>query len=171
MFTLENFITTWRKESRISINLFNKMPAGGLDYRPTAGQRNTMELLRYLSFGPYNAAAKVIAGDWQKGRSTAEMTAGMPASDFIARMAWQADALERVVNSIPSTALATESIVFPWGETLKKGEALMYPLRWLIGYRMQLFLYLKAAGAHQLNTTDCWRLPEPGAAAPTAAKP
>ena len=169
MFTLENFIRTWRKESRISINLFNKMPAGGLDYRPTPGQRNTVELLRYLSYGPYNGVAKVIAGDWQTGKSTAEMTAGMPASDFIARMAWQADALERVVNSIPFTALATESIAFPWGETLKKGEALMYPLRWLIGYRMQLFLYLKAAGAHQLNTTDCWRLVEPAGPASAAA--
>jgi hypothetical protein len=168
MFTVENFIATWRKESRISINLFNKLPAGGLDYRPTAGQRNTVELLRYLSYGPYNGVAKIIAGDWQHGKGTAEMTAGMPAADFIARMAWQADALERVVNSIPSTALATESMTFPWGENLKKGEALMYPLRWLIGYRMQLFLYLKAAGAHQLNTTDCWRLVEPAAAATPA---
>lgn len=161
MFTVENFIQTWRKESRISINLFRKMPLGGLDYRPTAGQRNTMELLRYLSYGPYNGVAKTIAGDWQAGKSTAEMTARMPASDFIARMAWQADAAERAVKSIPATALQTESMTFPWGETLKKGEALFYPLRWLIGYRMQLFLYLKAAGAHQLNTTDCWRLAEP----------
>lgn len=164
MFTLENYIATWRKESRISINLFHKMPAGGLDYRPTAGQRNTAELLRYLSYGPYNGAAKIIAGDWQAGKSTAEMTAGMPASDFAARMAWQAGALERVLHSIPATALAAETMALPWGETLTKGEALMYPLRWLIGYRMQLFLYLKAAGAHQLNTTDCWRLTEPAAA-------
>jgi hypothetical protein len=168
MFTVENFIQTWRKESRISINLFNKMPAGGLDYRPTAGQRNTVELLRYLSYGPYNGVAKVIAGDWQMGKSTAEMTAGMPASDFTARMAWQADALERVVRSIPVTALATESMTLPWGETLKKGEALMYPLRWLIGYRMQLFLYLKAAGAHQLNTSDCWRLVDAPSPAPAS---
>ncbi len=171
MFTLDHFIKTWRYESRICVNLFGKIPAGGLDYRPTPGQRSTIELLRYLSYGPYNGVAKTIAGDWQKGRPTAEMTAGMPPSDFPARMAWQADAMEREVRSISATALATEDMTFPWGETVKKAEALMTPFRWLTGYRMQLFLYLKAAGAHELKTGDCWRLPAPPAAAPAGTTP
>ncbi|MEO6096101.1 MAG: hypothetical protein ABIW76_10550 [Fibrobacteria bacterium] len=166
MFNLDYFIKTWRYESRIAVNLFGKLPAGGLDYRPSAGQRSTMELLRYLSYGPYNGVAKTIAGDWQFGRSTAEMTAGMPASDFPARMAWQADALERVVRSVPVSSLLTEDMTYPWGDTLKKAEGLLTPLRWLVGYQMQLFLYLKAAGAHQLNTGDCWRLPALATAAP-----
>lgn len=160
MLSIESFIRTWGQESRICINLFGKMPAGGLDYRPSPGQRSTLELLRYLSFGPYNGLTKVIAGDWSKGRPTAEVTAGMPASDFPARMAWQAGAAARAVRSVPASVWVTEEIVFPWGETFKKGEALIAnPLRWLIGYRMQLFLYLKAAGARELNTADCWRVP------------
>jgi hypothetical protein len=65
MFTLDYFIKTWRYESRIAVSLFGKIPAGGLDYRPSAGQRSTLELLRYLSYGPYNGVAKTIAGDWQ----------------------------------------------------------------------------------------------------------
>ncbi|MDB5102682.1 MAG: hypothetical protein JWP91_371 [Fibrobacteres bacterium] len=166
MFTVEDYIAEWRKESLICINLFSKMPAGGLDYRPTPGQRNTVELLRYLSFGPYNGLAKIIAGDWQKGRPTAEVTAGMPPSDFPARMAWQMEAMAVDMRSIPVTSLSTEMMTMPWGETLKKGLALNYPYRWLVGYRMQLFLYLKSAGAHQLNTTDCWRLPAAPAAQP-----
>jgi hypothetical protein len=164
MFTLDYFIKTWRLESRIAVNLFGKVPAGGFDYRPAAGQRSTVELLRYLSYGPYNGVAKTIAGDWQFGRPTAEMTAGMPASDFPARMAWQADAVERLVRSVPVTSLFTEEMTYPWGETVKKAEGLLTPLRWLVGYRMQLFLYLKAAGAHQLNTGDCWRAPAASAA-------
>lgn len=162
MFTVEDFIATWRKESRICINLFGKMPAGGLDYRPTPGQRSTLELLRYLSFGPYNGLTKILAGDWSHGRPTAEVTAGMPASDFPERMAWQVEAAALALRSVPVTALDAETILFPWGETARKAEGLVnYPLRWLIGYRMQLFLYLKSAGAHDLNTADCWRLPAP----------
>ncbi|HKP96244.1 MAG TPA: hypothetical protein VJ385_10840 [Fibrobacteria bacterium] len=165
MITVESFISAWRKESKICINLFSKMPAGGLDYRPTPGQRDTVELLRYLSFGPYNGVVKIVAGDWNKGRSTADVTAGMPASDFPGRMAWQAEAAAREIRSVPMSTLLHGDMVLPWGETMKRGEALFaYPLRWLTGYRMQLFLYLKAAGASQLNTGDCWRLPDPAKA-------
>lgn len=160
MFSTESFIRTWNQESRICINLFGRMPSGGLDYRPSPGQRSTLELLRYLSFGPYNGLVRVIAGDWSKGRPTAEVTAGMPASDFAGRMAWQAEAAAIAVRSAPASTWDSEEMLFPWGETLRKGDALIAnPLRWLIGYRMQLFLYLKAAGAADLNTADCWRVP------------
>ena len=166
MITIDNYIANWRKESQICINLYAKMPAGGLDYRPTAGQRNMVELLRYLSYGPYNGVAKIVAGDWTKGRPTAEVTAGMPASDFPERMAWQSEAAAREIRSVPVTTLITGDMTMPWGEILKRSEALFIPLRWLIGYRMQLFLYLKAAGATQLNTSDCWRLPASEVTAP-----
>jgi hypothetical protein len=161
MLTLESFIRTWQYESQVCINLFSKMPAGGLDYRPTPGQRSTTELLRYLSFGPYNGLVKIIAGDWNKGRPTAEVTAGMPPSDFTARMAWQSEAAARELRSVSIDTLTKGTITFPWGETMSRADGIAQPMRWLIGYRMQLFLYLKAAGAHQLNTGDCWRLPAP----------
>jgi hypothetical protein len=159
LFTLDSYISTWRKESRISVNLAGKIPPGGLDYRPTATQRTTLELLRYLSFGPYNGVHKILAGDWGVGRPTAEVVAGMPASDFAQRMAWQADAVERELRAASLSDLLTKDMTFPWGETVKRAEALITPMRWLIGYRMQLFLYLKAAGNAQLGTADCWRPP------------
>jgi hypothetical protein len=160
MFTVESLIRSWQKESQICVNLFAKMPPGGLDYRPTPGQRSTLELLRYLSYGPYNGLHKILAGDWKAGRPTAEVTAGMPASDFPERMAWQAEAAARDLRAVPVTALYQEKMTMPWNEVVVKGEGLVnYPFKWLVAYRMQLFLYLKSAGAHQLGTVDCWRLP------------
>lgn len=159
MLTIDGFIANWRKESRISVNLAGKLPPGGLDYRPTAGQRSTLELLRYLSYGPYNAVHRILIGDWNVGRPTAEVVAGMPASDFAARMAWQADAVERELRATPVGDLLAKDMTFPWGETLKRGDALMTPFRWLVGYKMQLFLYLKAAGNHELKTADLWHPP------------
>lgn len=159
LFTVDSFISTWRKESRICVNLAGAVPPGGLDYRPTAGQRNTLDLMRYLSYGPYNGVHRTLAGDWNAGRPTAEVTAGMPASDFPARMSWQADAVERELRAAPLRDLLEKDMTFPWGETVKRAEALLTPMRWLIGYRMQLFLYLKAAGNTRLGTAECWRLP------------
>ena len=165
MLTVESVIAIWEKETRVCINLASKVPVGGLDYRPSAGQRTTLELMRYLSYGPYNAARRILIGDWANGRPTAEVTAGMPASDFTARMEWQASAFARELRAASPADLANLDFTFTWGETYKRGEAIaMYPLRWLTGYRMQLFLYLKGAGNSQLGFADCWRAPVPAAA-------
>jgi hypothetical protein len=164
LFTIDSYISTWRKESDICINLAGKVPPGGLDYKPTAGQRSTLELMRYVSYGPYNGVHRVLAGDWAAGRPTAEMMAMMAASDFTARMRWQADAVARELRAVPESDLLQKEMTFPWGETVKRAEALLTPMRWLIGYKMQLFLYLKSAGNTQLGTAECWR-PGPVSAA------
>jgi hypothetical protein len=117
--------------------------------------------MRYLSYGPYNGVHRILLGDWKAGRPTADVVAGMPASDFAARMAWQFDALARELRATPLRELLELEIAFPWGETVKRADGLVSPLRWLVGYRMQLFLYLKAAGNVQLATADCWHAPKP----------
>ena len=159
MFSVESFIRAYAKESQITIDLFHKMPTGALDYRPTLSQRSTTELLRYLSYGPYNVVRRVLAGDWSLGRSVNEVTKDMPVSDFPRLMQWQSDEVARLMRAANPVALENEDFTFPWGETMKKGEGLVnQPLRWLTGYRMQLFLYLKAAGAKELGTKDLWHL-------------
>jgi hypothetical protein len=161
MYSVEQFARAYRKEALVCINLYGKIPAGGLDYRPTPGQRSTLELMRYLSYGPYNVARRIVAGDWSIGMPANEATKDMPASDFPDRMLWQANEVERIVKSVPVTSLINDEMTFPWKETLKKGEALVaYPLKWATGYRMQMFLYLKAAGAHQLGFAEAWRHPD-----------
>lgn len=161
MYTVEHFIASFEKETIQCLRMFDKIPPGGLDYRPTAGQRSTLELLRYLSFGPYNGVRRILIGDFSHGRPAAEVTRDWPASDFPRNMRWQADETARLVRSADPNDLLHKEIAFPWGDTLKRGQALVtYPLNWLSSYRMQLFLYLKAAGATQLSTPDLWHLPK-----------
>lgn len=156
MFTPQDFIAQFRKETHTCLYLFTFMPQGGLDYRPTPGQRSTLELLRYLSYGPYNGVFRTLAGDWKVGIPTAEATSGMPASDFPRRMAWQLAEVERLVGAADPNDLADKDMEFPSGDRMKRGRALVaYPLNWLSSYRMQLFLYLKAAGA-TLASSDLW---------------
>jgi hypothetical protein len=165
MYTIDHFIAAFAKECRICLQLYGKMPAGGLDYRPTAGQRSTVELLRYVSYGPYNGVRRVLAGDFTLGISAVEATKDMPPSDFPRRMAWQEAEVERMARAADPEDLRNGEIRFPWGEVMKKawgevmkkGEALVaHPLKWITAYRMQLFLYLKAAGAADLATPDIW---------------
>ena len=157
MYSVENFIASFEKETSVCLRLFAKIPPGGLDYRPTAGQRSTTELLRYLGFGPYNGVRRIVAGDWNIGKPTGEVTKDVPPSDFPRQMAWQSAEVARLVRAADPISLVTGEITFPWGDTLKRGPALVtYPLNWLSSYRMQLFLYLKAAGATQLATPDLW---------------
>jgi hypothetical protein len=158
MFSSEAFIRQFEKETRICINLLGKMPAGGLDYRPTLGQRSTLELLRYMSFGPYNTVRRIVHGDWSLGKPAAEVTKEWPASDIAAKFTWQAQEVARLVRSANPVDLETKPFTFPWGETLMRGEALVvHPLNWLSSYRMQFFLYLKAAGAKEIGTPELWR--------------
>lgn len=161
MFSVENFIASYRKESAICVHLFSRIPSGGLEYRPTPGQRSTLELLRYLTVGPANGVRRVLAGDWTLGRPAAEASKNMPPSDFVRVMQMQTEDAMRELAAFDPLRLMTETFTFPWGETLSKGEGLVNaPLKWLVGYRMQLFLYLKSAGAKDLGTRDVWHLPK-----------
>lgn len=161
MFSTEDFLRQFAKETRLCVRLYEKAPPGGLDYRPTPGQRSTTELLRYLGYGPYNGVRRILLGDFSAGRPTGEVTAGIPASDFPARMAWQLSGVEALVRAANPLDLAEKDIAFPWGDRMRRGPALVaYPLNWLMSYRMQLFLYLKAAGASQLATPDLWHDPK-----------
>jgi hypothetical protein len=53
--------------------------------------------------------------------------------------------------------LATREAVEPTGQRVPLERALLdVPLRWMVGYRMQLFLYAKAAGNAEIGTANCW---------------
>ena len=161
MFSSEAFIKSYQTDSSICARLHTKMPPGGLDYRPTQGQRTTLELLRYLPKGPYNGVRRIVAGDWTLGKPAVELSKDMPASDFVAMMHWQSDEVARIIREASVVDLEESYVLMPWGENCLRGEALVnYPLKWLTAYRMQLFLYLKAAGAKEIATPDLWRLTE-----------
>ena len=161
MFSSEAFIKSYQTDSSICARLYTKIPPGGLDYRPTQGQRTTLELLRYLSKGPYNGVRRIVAGDWTLGKPAVELSKDMPASDFVAMMHWQSDEVARIIREASVVDLEESYVLMPWGEKCLRGEAVVnYPLKWLTAYRMQLVLYLKAAGATELATPDLWRLTE-----------
>jgi hypothetical protein len=64
MYRKDDFLASLKKEAKIIRHLATTIPAGQLGYRPTPGQRSTLELLQYLSFSPLSTAIYLVSGSW-----------------------------------------------------------------------------------------------------------
>lgn len=144
-------------ECKICSHLFTKIPDGGLEYRPTPKQRNTIELLRYLSFCGIGACRTMAANDWDEYTAVAERAKDMTAEEFPAAMARQKQELTEFFDGLTQEDVETRRAQTPMGEDLSLEQALVaLPLTWMTAYRMQLFLYAKQAGNKDIWTPDCW---------------
>src|SRR6185436_1398177 len=73
MYTKKNLIDSVTNEFRIIKHLAEKIPANTEGYKPTEGQRTTLELLQYLST-IFSAAPKVILAGTTDAYKTLDMT-------------------------------------------------------------------------------------------------
>ena len=145
------------KEIDICLHLFGQIPAGGMDYRPTPEQRSTLELLRYISVCAIGGSRAMADGTWEAWAGFAERADAMAPEDFPAAMATQREELSAFFAGITQEELETRMATTPMGTELTLERALVeLPLAWMIGYRMQLFLYAKQAGNADIWTPDCW---------------
>jgi hypothetical protein len=72
----------------------------------------------------------------------------------VAAIAAQGDAYARLAD-LSDADLRGE--IAPWGETCSRGSFIVnFVLCGHAAYRMQLFLYLKAGGRHELGTSNLW---------------
>ena len=157
MLTKDDIRDALLKECDICVHLFGKLPEGESEYRPSPVQRNTLELLRYLAHCGISGARVVLEGSFEPFHDGVRRTASMPAVDFPAAMERQKRDLAEFFARLTHEQFSSQEAKLPTGETVKLGRALLdAPLRWMIGYRMQLFLYAKASGNHAIGTANCW---------------
>src|SRR5437016_5009366 len=88
--TKEELIGSLQNEVRILLHLITKVEPGMLDYRPSAKQRSTIELLRYLSYmspallpairnGAFDPAAWTAAEAASKSQNLQQVTEAIAA--------------------------------------------------------------------------------------------
>lgn len=146
-------------ELHILEHLFNEIPKDNLlamEYRPSPGQRSLLELLRYLSYAGIGGCLAAVEGGFDGFRRVAARAEDMPAEEFPAALARQKEEITELFAGLEDEDLATRRSKNPLGQEMSLGKALLeLPFRWLVAYRMQLFLYAKANGA-DLWTPDCW---------------
>ena len=155
--TKPELIASFQNEVRILLHLASKVDRTQLDYRPTAKQRSTIELLRYLTvMGPALVqAAKTGQFDvpaWTAGEKAAA------ARDFdqtVAAIASQSNLYAESLADMSDADFRDEIEMF--GANWTRGSFIVnQALCACAAYRTQLFLYLKACGREELNTMNLW---------------
>jgi hypothetical protein len=155
--TKSELIDSLRNEVRILIHLAGKIEPSMLDYRPTPGQRSTLELLQYLSMmGPaVIAAAKSGTFDAAAWTVAEQAASARDADQTLAAIAALADGYAATLGAMTEADLAVE--VAPFGHTSSRGAFIVnYVLAGHAAYRTQLFCYLKACGRSDLSTINLW---------------
>lgn len=145
-------------ECNVCKHLFTKLTPESYEYRPTPGQRSTTELLRYMAIVGTAAMKSMVARDWTVWGEYKAKVENMQAEEFPAMMDEQIREIEEMFAGWSEEDMTTLTMKLPWGEEPMLGVGLMDSvLKWLVGYRMQLFLYAKANGASEISTANCWR--------------
>jgi hypothetical protein len=151
-------IAALQNEVRIVLHLASKIDRSKLDYRPTPKQRSILELLRYLSMmGPtivrYILAEPPEMEIWTKADEASK------ARDFdqaVAAIEAQRDLYATLLGDLPESALRAEVTDFEGNKTSRGAFIVNLVLCGSAAYRMQLFLYLKASGREDLDSSNLW---------------
>jgi hypothetical protein len=159
--TKDELIGSLKDEVRILLHLASKVDPQRLDYRPAPKQRNTLELLQYMTIvGPIHLrtiASGVFSMEawrdiWRDEQKAANARGFEETTQEIARLS---ELFAEVIGALSDDDLRAPVEMF--GRKASRG---LWIVRLVLGhytaYRMQVFLYLKASGREELNTMNLW---------------
>jgi hypothetical protein len=155
--TKSELIGALQNEVRILQHLITKIEPSMVDYRPTPGQRSTIELLRYLTvMGPVLVQSALNGGfdraEWQK---RSEASQKLDLQQTAAALAAQGDEYAALLKDVPDSTFRKDIEMF--GQKFTVGSLLVQMvLGGCAAYRTQLFCYLKACGRSELSTMNLW---------------
>jgi len=157
--TKEELIGTLQNEVRILLHLAGKIDRNKLDYRPTAKQRSTLELLQYLVvMGPMLIRA-AKAGKFDPaafGAASAEAKA-MNFDQVLGAIEKQRGTYAELLSPMSDADFRAPIDLFGAGATSRGSFIVNLVVSGCAAYRTQLFLYLKASGRDELNTMNLWQ--------------
>jgi hypothetical protein len=132
-----------------------------LNFRPAEKVRSTLELMQYLaSIGSvilrWLIRNDIGKEDWIKIR---EERLTVNRENFIQKLDVQLDEIRSYMNSITEQDLLTRIVELPNKEKMPLGAAIINaPIKWLAAYRMEVFVYLKMNGRHDISTREAWTI-------------
>jgi hypothetical protein len=155
--TTEELVASLQNEIRILLHLASKVDRAKLDYRPTAKQRSTIELLRYLSIMGPGLVSAIKTGNFDGAAwGVAVAAAAEKGLDAIlADIEKQSALYAAEIGAMSDADMAGQLEMF--GRTFSRGSHLVnLVLCGHAAYRTQLFMYLKACGREELSTMNLW---------------
>ena len=163
MISKQQFLDSCLNEIRIIKHLYEKVTPEMLSYGPSDKQRTMLELLQYISHFAKIETTAIYAGKFNANFQEAMKDAyQMPADKFLAAMDTEAEELKNIFSKLTDEQLAEPIDLFGRGQSQPRALwFLNLVLKSLSAYKMQLFLYLKACGVHQIGTSNLWRGEDP----------
>ena len=157
MITKDQLLASMRHETKLMQHLATKVPPGTYGWRPTPGQRSTLELMQYLTTCGTIGVSYAVTGSWETAEKLEKDAAAVTPETFHAAMDAQMALLEELVRSVSDADLLTKDAKMPWGAPTKVGLGLIdMGLKPMAAYRMQFFLYAKQSGNADLTAANCW---------------
>ncbi len=149
------------KELKICQRLFTLLPKDSYDYRPQEGMRSVHELLQSMMiWGAWPIESYVTEDEGERKalfRKYADESKTIKPGDFHRYMDDQIKKVAELMKNISDEDLLNKKVTVIWREEMPLGQAILETsLKWVTGYKMQLFLYAKMSGLKELHTGDAW---------------
>lgn len=154
MISKEELWAAIANEFRIIKHLAEKIPADHHHHKPTEKQRTTLELLQFLSSFGIGCLNTFFIGDIKAFGSHEEKSKLVTVENFAAALDAQEAEMKIVWAKFTDEELMKEINVF--GRMQSKKLYLLDLLKMFVGYKMQLFLYVKQSGVHTISTANVW---------------
>ncbi|MBP7966813.1 hypothetical protein KAZ66_00935 [Candidatus Woesebacteria bacterium] len=154
MINKQQYLVSFNKELDIIKHLAEKITPAMLEYRPTAGQRSTMELLQYLGHISATATRAFIDPVKNDYMELAKAKDLVTFENFMATMDMQKEIVTAEVNALTEDDMIRVTELFGMKDQLS--FHLLSVLKWITAYKMQLFLYIKANGVDNIGTSNVW---------------
>jgi hypothetical protein len=154
MISQKEFIDSLVGEIQIIRHLGTKITPDMLAYRPHEKQRTMLELMQYLGHIFDTGVSLNIAGNMGAYKELTENLPVVTLENFDTTMAAQAEAIHQKLAGLSEESLNEEIEIF--GRKMKRSMHMFGVLRWAAAYKMQLFLYIKANGNHDIGTMNLW---------------
>ncbi len=156
LYTKEQFLDAVTNEFRIYKHLAEKIPAGTDGYKPTEGQRSTLELLQYVAVVFAATAEVILKNDMSLYSTLMPSSAEVSVANFADMMDRQEAKFKEILAQYTDEDFATVINMYGMGDKPKAVYLVESILKWLAAYKMQLFLYIKASGNTSLGTSNLW---------------
>lgn len=158
MIIKQDILNSILDDIRIVKHLATKIDSSMLDYKPTEKQRSLLEVIQYLSVSAVATAKAIQMKDRGAYMQYTERANQVTLENLSDALGAQTKELTEIVNQMTDEELAEEIDLFNSGFSMSRLLCLMnMVLKQYAAYKMQLFLYMKAAGRSDIGTSDVWQ--------------
>ncbi len=150
------------KDMKICKRLYTKIPHDKMDFKPKGDIRSIHELLQYLCI-----VGTAMPNYWLNESETdffniffsklAAASKQIPHEQFLSAMDDQIELINNLLDQISEDDLFHKEVIYPWGGKAPFGEAIISTsIKFLSGYKLQLFYLIRLCTDEKLGTADAW---------------